>query len=65
MPSKVTPLWRHQEADQPWAGQVVSFHASVMLNRKDFGINMPVELGGVVLGDEVTVTLEIEALESA
>lgn len=43
------------------------FAASVVLNRKDFGIdiNMPLETGGVVLGDKVTITLNIEALKSA
>lgn len=48
-------------------GPVAGFHASIVLNRKDFGIdvNMPLETGGVVLGDKVTVTLEIEALKSA
>jgi 8-hydroxy-5-deazaflavin:NADPH oxidoreductase len=48
-------------------GAVAGFAASVMLNRKDFGIdiNVPLETGGVVLGDKVTVTLDIEALKSA
>jgi polyisoprenoid-binding protein YceI len=48
-------------------GAVAGFAASVMLNRKDFGIdiNMPMETGGVVLGDKVAVTLDIEALKSA
>jgi polyisoprenoid-binding protein YceI len=48
-------------------GPVAGFEASVMLNRKDFGIdiNMPLETGGVVLGDKVTVTLDIEALKKA
>jgi len=43
------------------------FQASVMLSRKDFGIdiNMPLETGGVVLGDKVMVTLDIEALKTA
>jgi 8-hydroxy-5-deazaflavin:NADPH oxidoreductase len=46
-------------------GEVAGFQASVVLNRKDFGIdiNMPLETGGVVLGDKVTVTLDIEALK--
>jgi polyisoprenoid-binding protein YceI len=46
-------------------GVVAGFQASVVLNRKDFGIdiNMPLETGGVVLGDKVTVTLDIEALQ--
>lgn len=46
-------------------GAVAGFQASVILNRKDFGIdiNMPVETGGAVLGDKVTVALDIEALK--
>jgi polyisoprenoid-binding protein YceI/predicted dinucleotide-binding enzyme len=48
-------------------GAVAGFQASVVLNRKDFGIDIdvPMETGGVVLGDKVTVTLDIEALRSA
>jgi hypothetical protein len=48
-------------------GAVAGFAASVVLNRKDFGIdiNMPMETGGVVLGDKVAVTLDIEARKSA
>jgi 8-hydroxy-5-deazaflavin:NADPH oxidoreductase len=48
-------------------GAVAGFEASVVLNRKEFGIdiNMPLETGGVVLGDKVSVTLDIEALKSA
>ena len=48
-------------------GAVASFQASVVLNGKDFGIdiNMPVETGGVVSGYKVTVMLDIEALQKA
>jgi polyisoprenoid-binding protein YceI len=48
-------------------GEVAGFEASVVLNRRDFGIelDMPLETGGVVVGDEVTVTIEIEALRQA
>jgi 8-hydroxy-5-deazaflavin:NADPH oxidoreductase len=48
-------------------GAVAGFQASVVLNRKDFGIDIdiPVETGGVVLGDKVTVVLDIEALQKA
>jgi polyisoprenoid-binding protein YceI len=48
-------------------GEVAGFEASVVLNRKDFGIDidMPLETGGAVVGDKVTVTLEIEALKQA
>jgi polyisoprenoid-binding protein YceI len=46
-------------------GEVAGFTASVVLSRKDFGIDvdMPLETGGTVVGDKVTITLEIEALK--
>jgi polyisoprenoid-binding protein YceI len=48
-------------------GAVAGFEATVVLNRKDFGIDldMPLETGGTVVGDKVTITLEIEALKVA
>lgn len=48
-------------------GPVAGFEASVVLNRKDFGIDidMPLETGGTVVGDKVTITLEIEAGKAA
>lgn len=44
-------------------GEVAGFEASVVLNRKDFGIDidMPLETGGAVVGDKITLTLEVEA----
>jgi polyisoprenoid-binding protein YceI len=48
-------------------GEVAGFEASVVLNRKDFGVggDLPLDTGGVVLGDKVTITLEIEALKQS
>jgi polyisoprenoid-binding protein YceI len=48
-------------------GEVAGFEASVVLNRKDFGIDidLPLESGGVVVGDKVTLTVEIEAAKQA
>jgi polyisoprenoid-binding protein YceI len=48
-------------------GEVAGFTASVVLNRKDFGIDvdMPLATGGTVVGEKVTITLEIEALKQA
>ncbi|MGK9270828.1 YceI family protein [Williamsia muralis] len=48
-------------------GPVAGFEASVVLNRKDFGIDidMPLETGGTVVGDKITITLEIEAGKAA
>jgi len=43
-------------------GPVAGFEAKTTINRKDFGIDieMPLEGGGVVVGDKIQVTLEIE-----
>ena len=48
-------------------GEVAGFEASVVLNRKDFGIDvdMPLETGGTVVGEKITITLDIEALKQA
>jgi polyisoprenoid-binding protein YceI len=48
-------------------GAVAGFQASVVLNRKDFGIdiNMPLETGGAALGNKVTIVADIEALQTA
>jgi polyisoprenoid-binding protein YceI len=48
-------------------GEVSGYEASVVLSRKDFGIDidLPMETGGAVVGDKVTMTLNIEALKQA
>jgi polyisoprenoid-binding protein YceI len=47
-----------------WGGTRAGFSAELELDRKDFGIvwNNTLDAGGTVLGDEVTVNLEIEAV---
>lgn len=44
-------------------GPVAGFDATTVINRKDFGISieMPLEGGGAVVGDKITIHLEIEA----
>jgi len=48
----------------PFGGTRAGFSATTELNRRDFGIDisMPLDGGGVVIGDKVTVNLEIEAV---
>ena len=45
------------------AGPVAGFEATTTITRRDFGISidMPLEGGGAVVGDKITLTLEIEA----
>ncbi|WP_149359170.1 YceI family protein [Lolliginicoccus suaedae] len=46
-------------------GEVAGFEASTTINRKDFGLSFdaPLENGGAVVGDKVTITLDIEAVK--
>jgi polyisoprenoid-binding protein YceI len=48
-------------------GEVAGFDASVVLSRKDFGVGgeLPLDGGGTMVGDKVTITLAIEALRQA
>jgi polyisoprenoid-binding protein YceI len=48
----------------PWGGQRAGFSASTEINRSDFGVtfNMPLDGGGVVVGEKVKISLEIEAV---
>jgi polyisoprenoid-binding protein YceI len=50
----------------PWGGERLGFSASTKLNRKDFGLhwNQALEAGGVLVGDEVKVTLELELIRT-
>jgi len=49
----------------PQGNRRVGATASTTINRKDFGImyNRTIEAGGVVVGDEVKIKLEVEAVE--
>jgi polyisoprenoid-binding protein YceI len=52
-------------ATDPWGNKRAGFEATTKLNRKDFGINWnkALETGGLVVGDEVEITLAIEGIE--
>jgi len=47
----------------PWGNMKWGFEAETTVNRKDFGLlwNAALETGGFLVGDEVKVTLEIQA----
>lgn len=50
----------------PWGNTKAGFTAETEISRKDFGLewNVALEAGGVLVGDKVKITLEIEALKS-
>lgn len=53
------------EIKDPWGNIRRGAVADTKINRKDFGLvwNKALETGGVVVGDEVTITLEIEMIK--
>ncbi len=50
-------------AQDPWGNTKFVFEAELALNRKDFGLtwNAALETGGFLVGDEVKVSLSIQA----
>jgi len=53
-------------AKDPWGNTRVAISASTKINRKDFGLtwNTTLETGGILVGDEVTITLEVEFVKA-
>jgi polyisoprenoid-binding protein YceI len=51
-------------SSDPWGGQRAGFSASTEISRGDYGIefNMPLDGGGVVVGDKIKINIEIEAV---
>lgn len=54
-------------AKDPWGGERIGFEASAVINRKDFGVsfNAPLEAGGVMVSEKVTLEIDIEAVKKA
>ena len=49
-------------AMDPWGNERVGFTATATIHRKDYGLewNVALETGGVLVGDEVKITIETE-----
>jgi polyisoprenoid-binding protein YceI len=49
----------------PWGNSRAGASATTKINRKDFGLtwNKALETGGAVVGDEVTVSIDVEAVK--
>ncbi len=54
------------EGKDPWGGSRVGFEAKTKINRKDFGVNWNtlLESGGFLVGDEVEIHLDVQAVRS-
>ncbi|MHA6616905.1 YceI family protein [Pseudonocardia sp. DLS-67] len=48
----------------PWGGLRAGFSATAEIDRHDFGIDLtvPMDTGGVALGDKVSISIEIQAV---
>lgn len=55
------------EGTDPWGNKRAGYTATTKLNRKDFGLtwNKALETGGVLVGEDVEINLEIEATAKA
>jgi polyisoprenoid-binding protein YceI len=53
-------------AKDPWGNTRIAVSATTKINRKDFGLawNAALETGGILVGDEVTITLDIEFVKA-
>ncbi len=51
----------------PFGTTVAAFSAKTKVNRKDYGLhyNAALETGGVLVGDEIKISLEVEAVKQA
>jgi polyisoprenoid-binding protein YceI len=47
----------------PWGNKKAGFRGTTTLNRKDYGLtwNQTLEAGGVLVGDEIEITIDVEA----
>ncbi len=54
------------EIKDPWGNQRIGLSATTKLSRKEFGLtwNAALETGGVMIGDEVKITIDVEAVRS-
>jgi polyisoprenoid-binding protein YceI len=51
----------------PWGNDRVAYEGRTKISRKDFGLvwNQALETGGVAVGDEIEITLDVEAIPGA
>lgn len=54
-------------SQDPWGNQRIGFEGTAKISRKDFDLtwNAALETGGVLVGDEITLVLDVEAVKQA
>ena len=53
------------ETKDPWGGQRLGFSANGKIDRREFGLtwNQALEAGGVVVGNDIKINLEVQAVK--
>jgi len=53
-------------AKDPWGNARIAVSATTKISRKDFGLtwNAALETGGILVGDEVTITLDVQFVKA-
>ncbi len=51
----------------PWGNTRIGLSATTKINRKDFGLtwNAALETGGVLVGEDVAITLDVQFIKAA
>jgi polyisoprenoid-binding protein YceI len=54
-----------EPSKDPWGNQRIGLSGSAKINRKDFGLvwNAPLEFGGMLVGEEVAITLDVQFIK--
>jgi polyisoprenoid-binding protein YceI len=55
-----------EPSKDPWGNHRIGLSATAKINRKDFGLawNSALETGGILVGEEVTISLEVQFIKS-
>ena len=55
------------EAKDPWGNQRIGATATTKINRKDFGLvwNVALETGGILVGEDIKISIDLEAIRQA
>jgi polyisoprenoid-binding protein YceI len=65
--SVTVPFEYEGSAKDPFGNDRVGFSGSLVINRKDFGVsfNAPLETGGLLVSDKITLEFDISAIKNA
>ena len=57
----------HGVAKDPWGAERAGFSTEAVINRKEFGMvwNAALDNGGLILGDDVTLAIDLETVRKS